>query len=720
MMQNLQKNAGSQDSQKKQNLQKKQSPQKEQNSQKAAEQATDALHYKGNAILRMMSYMKPYRKTAAFCFLLVSMVTILELYKPILIGNAIDRYVNGYQFPYEVMADGDIVYDGMSVRKVTEAKNPDAEYWRMYSYEGIYYLIQGMNLKSLQALSATESAAASSNREIAAANGQLTIRLGEDVWKGEALAKEDLQILRHSDFMGILGSSALYLILLLLLFVCNRVQYYKLQKMGQDIIYEIRQEVFAHIQSLSMRFFDLTPVGTIVTRATNDVESLNEMYSNILVKLFKNTMLIIGLAAVMLVLNVRMALVSFIMLPVVAGLTVLFKKISRKAYQLTRTKITALNTFLSENLSGMKIIQIFNRETVKYKEFCGKSQELFRANYREMMVFAIFRPSIYFVSVIALVIVISNGSSLVFQDVISIGTLYVFIQYIKSFFEPIQELAEQFSTLQNAIASAEKIFTILDIEPIVKEKENPIVLDEIKGKIEFKHVWFAYNDEDFILKDVSFTIEPGEKVAFVGATGAGKSSILNLIGRYYDIQKGEILIDGVNIKDMTTDQIRRAIGQVQQDVFIFTGDIQSNIRLRDTSISHAKVVQAAETVNASHFIEALPQKYSEPVSERGATFSAGQRQLLSFARTLAYQPNILILDEATANIDTETEQWIQEALFRLMEGRTTIMVAHRLSTIQHADKIMVMHKGRIRESGTHQELLEKNGIYKKLYELQLA
>lgn len=682
-------------------------------------QAADGLQYKGNAILRMLSYMKPYKKTAAFCFFLVSMVTVLELYKPILIGNAIDRYVNGYQFPYEVMADGDIVYDGVSVRKVTEAKNPDAEYWRMYSYEGTYYLIRGMNMEKLETLSLTESAAAA-GREITVEDGQLTVRLKDEMWMGSALRKEDLQVLRRSDFMGILGSSALYLALLVLLFVCNRVQYYKLQKMGQDIIYEVRQEVFAHIQSLSMRFFDLTPVGTIVTRATNDVESLNEMYSNILVKLFKNSMLIIGLAAVMLVLNVRMALVSFIMLPVVAGLTILFKKISRRAYQLTRTKITALNTFLSENLSGMKIIQIFNREAVKYKEFCGKSQELFRANYREMMVFAIFRPSIYFVSVIALVIVISNGSSLVFQDVISIGTLYVFIQYIKSFFEPIQELAEQFSTLQNAIASAEKIFTILDIEPVVKEKENPVVLDEIKGKIEFKHVWFAYNDEDFILKDVSFTIEPGEKVAFVGATGAGKSSILNLIGRYYDIQKGEILIDGVNIKDMTTDQIRRAIGQVQQDVFIFTGDIESNIRLRDRSISHAKVVQAAETVNASRFIEALPHKYNEPVSERGATFSAGQRQLLSFARTLAYQPNILILDEATANIDTETEQWIQEALFRLMEGRTTIMVAHRLSTIQHADKIMVMHKGRIRESGTHQELLEKNGIYKKLYELQLA
>jgi ATP-binding cassette subfamily B protein len=296
----------------------------------------------------------------------------------------------------------------------------------------------------------------------------------------------------------------------------------------------------------------------------------------------------------------------------------------------------------------------------------------------------------------------------------------VFTQYISSFYEPIQELSEQFSTLQSAIASAEKIFTLLDEKPIIQEREDPIVLPEIKGRIEFKHVWFAYQGEDYVLKDVSFVIEPGEKVAFVGATGAGKSSILNLIGRYYDIQKGEILIDGVNIKDMTRDQIRSAIGQVQQDVFIFTGDIKSNIRLHNEEITDEQIRAAAKEVNASRFIEKLPDGYDEKVSERGSTFSAGQRQLLSFARTLAFDPTILILDEATANIDTETEQWIQDALAKLMNGRTTIMVAHRLSTIQHADQIIVMHHGRIREQGTHQELLEQNGIYRKLYDLQLS
>lgn len=322
-------------------------------------------------------------------------------------------------------------------------------------------------------------------------------------------------------------------------------------------------------------------------------------------------------------------------------------------------------------------------------------------------------------SIVALVIIIWFGGKFVLSGAITMGTLFIFIQYIGSFFEPIQEMAEQFSTLQSAMASAEKIFTILDEKPQIVNKQNPVVADEIKGKIEFKNVWFAYENEDWILKDISFTINPGEKVAFVGATGAGKSSILNLIGRYYDIQKGEILIDGVNIKDLSTDQLRGAIGQVQQDVFIFTGDIKSNIRLRDDNITYEQIRKSAEYVNAAYFIENLPNSYDEKVTERGSTLSAGQRQLLSFARTLAFNPKILVMDEATANIDTETEQLIQEALEKLMTNRTTIMVAHRLLTIQHADNIIVMHKGKIRESGTHQQLLNKNGIYKKLYELQL-
>lgn len=522
-----------------------------------------------------------------------------------------------------------------------------------------------------------------------------------------------------SNFKGVTKIASIYLVVLIISFVCNFLQTWILQLTGQKIIYEIRQEVFEHVHNLSLRFFDITPVGRIVTRITNDVEALNEMYANILVKLFKNSIKIIGLAVVMLSIDVKLSLYAFILLPFIIGLTVLFKSISRATYRVARTKLTTINTYLSEHLSGMKLIQIFAREEEKYNEFKGKSKELYKANYKEMMVFAIFRPSIYMLSVISLVIIIGVGSDSVLKGTISMGTLYIFIQYIGSFFEPIQELAEQLGTMQSAMASAEKIFTILDEEPLIVNPDNPKILPEVKGRIEFEHVWFAYEGENWILKDVSFVIEPGKRAAFVGATGAGKSSILNLIGRYYDIQKGRITIDGVDIKELSTEQLRGAIGQVQQDVFIFTGDIKGNIRLKNEDITDEEIKRAADFVNASSFIEKLNHTYEEVVTERGSTLSAGQRQLLSFARTLAYDPAILVMDEATANIDTETEQLIQEALEKLMEGRTTIMVAHRLSTIQHADTILVMHKGEVREVGTHQELLSMNGIYKKLYELQL-
>ncbi|BCJ96442.1 lipid A ABC transporter permease/ATP-binding protein [Anaerocolumna cellulosilytica] len=570
-----------------------------------------------SVLLRLLAYAKPYWHWMLLAFLLVLCITGLELYRPVLVGDAIDEFIG----------------------------------------------------------------------------------------KG--------------NFNGIKQTAVIYLLVLIGSFVCNFFQTWILQLTGQSIIYNIRQEVFEHVHKLSLRFFDITPVGRIVTRVTNDVEALNEMYANILVKLFKNLIKIVGLAVVMLSIDIRMSLYSFILLPVIIGLTLLFKTISRATYRVVRTKITFINTYLSEHLSGMKLIQIFAREKEKYEEFKEKSRDLYRANFKEMMVFAIFRPSIYILSIISLVIILWVGGNSVLAGTVSIGTLYIFIQYIGSFFEPIQELAEQLGTLQSAMASAEKIFTIMDEKPMIENPRNPVNLPAIKGRIEFEHVWFAYEEENWILKDVSFVIEPGQRAAFVGATGAGKSSILNLIGRYYDIQKGKITVDGVDISELSTEQLRGAIGQVQQDVFIFTGDIKSNIRLKNDEISDEEVHQAAAYVNAADFIEKLSNAYEETVTERGATLSAGQRQLLSFARTLAYDPAILVMDEATANIDTETEQLIQEALEKLMEGRTTIMVAHRLSTIQHADKIIVMHKGKVRESGTHQQLLNVDGIYKKLYELQL-
>lgn len=524
----------------------------------------------------------------------------------------------------------------------------------------------------------------------------------------------------NGDYDVIIATAIKYAVVLALSFAFNIAQTWILQKTGQNIILQMRKDLYRHIQSLGSRYFDITPVGKLVTRVINDVEALNEMYSGILVQLFRNIVKIVGLAGVMLVLDVRLAAISFVLMPLVIGLTVLCQKIARNIYRLYRTRLTDINTFLSEHLSGMKIIQIFGRQERKFEEFHDKNTKLYKAFYREMLMYAVFRPLIYILSILSLMIVLWFGSRNVFDEIISVGTLYIFSNYIRSFFDPIQELAEQFSTLQSSIASAEKIFTVMDEDEFIPEVENPKQPDKITGKIEFDHVWFAYDGENYVLKDVSFVINPGEKVAFVGATGAGKSSILNLIGRYYDIQKGHIYIDGIDIRQLSKKQLRSAIGQMQQDVFIFEGDVAYNIRLNDDDITDAQVKAAAEYVNASHFIEKLPQGYHEPVTERGATFSAGERQLLSFARTLAHNPSILVMDEATANIDTETEILIQEALEKLMDGRTTIMVAHRLSTIQHADCIMVMHKGRICERGTHRELLEQDGIYRKLYELQIS
>lgn len=655
---------------------------------------------------RLLSYLKPHKWVMTLATVLVLFIIAVELYRPIIIGNAIDQYINGYYHPYveaDVSASDAINWNGLVLsRNQAVSKADSASFYQIFLWKDHYYMAENLTRTECTALQNADTSV-----------------LKNYVKEGaQKLTSNDLKVLRQNDFKGILKAGILFLLLLFSGFFLNLADTWLLQKMGQQIVYKLREETFTHIHSLSLSFFNTTPVGKLVTRVSNDTEAVNELFSTFLVKLFKNVVKIIGYAVVMLSINVKMAGISFLLLPLVAILTFVFRHLSRKAYQITRNKITELNTFLSEHISGMKLIQIFAREKEKYSEFEGKSMELYRANFREIMTFAIFRPSIYLVSVIAMILVIRTGSLSVLNGSLSLGTLFVFITYISSFFEPIQELSEQLGTLQSSIASAEKIFSVLDVKPEIVSPTDPAPVN-ILGEIEFRHVWFAYEEENYILKDVSFVIHPGEKAAFVGATGAGKSTILNLIGRYFDIQKGQILIDGIDIHEIDLDVLRGAIGQVQQDVFIFTGDIKSNISLNNEAISPDDVRRAAEIVNADPFIQKLPHGYDEPVTERGSTLSAGQRQLLSFARTLAYDPKILVLDEATANIDTETETLITQALARLMDGRTTIMVAHRLSTIQHADKIIVMHHGEIKESGTHQELLAKDGLYKKLYELQL-
>lgn len=667
------------------------------------------IEYTGNIFSRLAAYVKPYIKQMVISLILVLLITGFELLKPVLIGDAIDLYIEGYNTPYGITETSDLQFQGDYLTKDLEKCT---SFSQLVMYQDDYYYFKDLDKTQSDAL--YDLSQKSFSPESVDENHMVLLGV-----EGTRMAKDDLKVLRNNDFHGLLKIGVLYVVVLVANLICTFAQTWILQLTGQNIIYTMREQLFKHIHGLPLRYFDTHPVGRIVTRVTNDVESLHEMYANILIRLFKNVVKIIGLAGVMLYMDVKLALCSFILVPVVAILTVISKRLSRKIHRAIRTKISNLNTFLSENISGMRLIQIFANEQLKYDEFSNKSYDLYKANMQQISVFAFFQPLIYFISQVAVAILLYVGGKGVLESSVSLGMLYIFINYISNFFEPIQSLAEQFSTLQNALASSEKIFTVLDEKNPIVEKDEPTVLGEVKGKIEFRNVWFAYEKEDYVLKDVSFVIQPGEKVAFVGATGAGKSSILNLIGRYYDIQKGQILIDDVDIRELSKKEIREAIGQVQQDVFIFTGDIKSNIRLLNEEIDIDVVKESAKTVNAAHFIEQLPQQYDEPVSERGSTLSSGQRQLLSFARTLAFDPKILVMDEATANIDTETEQLITEALERLMDGRTTIMVAHRLSTIQHADNIIVMHKGRIREMGTHQELLKNDGIYKKLYELQL-
>ena len=674
--------------------------------------------YHGRLYSRLFGYMKPYLGRFMLAVAMMLMVTVFSLVKPLLIARAIDTYIEGYSGIYAVVSaeEGEIAYDGMYLTKNDSASEASA-YAILLLHDDRYYFYGGLSREQAETL---HEYAAEGLPIAAADEAQMTLNMEDgSQLSGACLDADALKLLRSTDYKGVLTIGLIYAVLVIVQTVMNALQRYILLCTGQDIIYNVRNEVFRHIHTLPLRFFDTHAAGQIDTRVTNDVESLNRMYSMVLVNLICNAVTIIGYVVVMLRLSVRLALVSFVALPIVFALTWIFRIISRRIYRVVRTKVSQLNIFLSEHISGMKLIQIFAREKEKFAEFTQRSDDLFRSRMRELTASAIFRPLTNFVANLALAAIIWYGAHSVLAGVLTVGVLYVFTSYIRSIFDPIQELAEQFSTLQSALAAAEKIFTLLDEKNTIEEKPQPTRLGTVRGKIEFKHVWFAYDGEEFVLRDVSFVIHPGEKVAFVGATGAGKSSILNLIARYYDIQKGQILIDDVDIRDLSLEELRHAIGQMQQSVHIFTGDVKTNIRLLNDEISMEQVRAAAKAVNADGFIEKLPNGYDEPLTEGGTNLSFGQRQLISFARTLVIDPAILVMDEATANIDTETETLIQDALKTMMEGRTTIMVAHRLSTIQHADNIIVMHHGRIRESGTHQELLARNGIYRKLYDLQL-
>lgn len=528
----------------------------------------------------------------------------------------------------------------------------------------------------------------------------------------------DVNLTMAKDYSILVKLAGILVVLIVSGSVTQYFQAVLLKTTGQKILFDIRNEVFNHIQLMEIDFFNKIPIGKLVTRVANDTETLNEMYTNVIIISIKNILLLVGITVAMMMLSVRLTLYIYMVMPILAIFTIIFRRYSKKIFQRIRENVAKVNAYLSEHISGMKIIQIFAREEAKYDEFVKINSDLNRANKDQILAFGLYGPSIYMLRLFATAITIYFGARYIKLDVIDIGILIAFINYINRFFNPVQQLAEQFNVFQSAMASAERLFELLDRKPANFDSENAIDMNDIKGEIEFKNVWFAYNDEDWILKDVSFKILPGETAAFVGETGAGKTTILSLIGKYYNYQKGDILIDGVSIRDIKTKSVRGYVGQMLQDVFIFTGDIKSNIKLLDNEIKQEEVEDAAKYVNAHEFIERLPNKYNEKVYERGATLSTGQRQLLSFARTLVRKPRILILDEATSNIDTNTEKLIQDALEKIMKGRTTLVVAHRLSTIQKADKIVVLKSGKVMEVGSHDELNNKKGYYHKLVQLQ--
>lgn len=672
--------------------------------------------YDSKLMKRLLSYAKPYWHLLLICVILLMIITLTNLARPYLLKIAIDDYIIGYQQPmYEL--DQNSTVKGIRFNGklyVRENDIPQSLYAQLanvtkkiiINVNGEYYLVDGVINNDKE------------NVQVVKEDDKYIIKTENQTFTADLLSEEQYRLFRQNDIDSLSKLGIIFLSVVGLGFLFNYLQVYILHYTSQKIIFNIRQEVFSHLHKMSLTYFDNNPVGRLVTRVTNDTETLNEMYTNVLINLFKDIFLLVGIIIAMLKLNYKLALITFLVIPLILIASIIFRIKIREVYRLVRIRLARINATLNENITGMETVHIFKKEDKKFKEFDNINKDYYDAAKREIKVYAIFRPTIEVIRSLGIALLIWFGGRDVLSGFVEFGVLYAFVNYLEQFFQPITDLTEKYNILQSAMASSERIFMILDKEEDIKNPATPKPLGNVKGKIEFKNVWFAYEDENWVLQDVSFTINPGETVAFVGATGAGKSSIINLISRFYDIQKGKILIDGKNIKEIDKYELRQHIGVVLQDVFLFTGTIKDNIRLNNADICDKKLEEVSKYVNAHNFISKLPKGYNEPVMERGATLSSGQKQLIAFARALSFNPDILILDEATSNIDTETERLIQDALLKLIKGRTTIAIAHRLSTIQHSDKIIVLHKGRIREIGTHQDLLQKEGIYYDLYRLQ--
>ncbi|MHB1128300.1 MAG: ABC transporter ATP-binding protein [Bacillota bacterium] len=668
--------------------------------------------YDSQLMRRLLTYARPYWKGILLSIALLLAITVADLSRPYFIKIAIDDHITALSKPMVAFpvdsAPGDaqgIIFGNIMLVRESSLKNSTTyPRYQVLHYRDAYYLAQGV--------------ASANDFRIVPEGVAFRVETGNKVIPAQKLTAAELERFRRPDIQAVERLGLIYLAVIILSFLLNYVQAFLLQWTGQRIIYDIRQHVFTHLQKMSLAFFDRNPVGRLVTRVTNDTEALNEMYTAVLINLFKDIFLLVGIIVVMIRLDLRLSLIGFTTVPLIIAATVIYQRFARAAYREVRTWLAHANTAFQENISGIRVIQAFHREDHQYGQFREVNRELYRANIKELLSYALFRPSMDLIFSLGLAMLIWFGGGNVIQGVVEFGVLYALINYTEQFFHPINDLSEKYTILQSAMASSERIFHLLDTEPAIKDPEQPRTLTKVKGEVRFDQVWFAYHPGQWVLRDVSFTVQPGQTVALVGPTGAGKTSVINLLSRFYDIQQGAIYLDGVDIRELKKEDLRRSIGLVLQDVFLFAGDIGGNIRLNNTAITDARLEEVARYVNAHGFISRLPGGYAEEVQERGSTLSAGERQLLAFARTLAFEPPVLVLDEATANIDTETEALIQDALGKLTTGRTTLIIAHRLSTIQHADKIIVLHRGRIREEGTHQELLARRGLYYRLYQLQ--
>lgn len=678
-------------------------------------------------LARLLSYTKPYWKNIALCILLAFFIVVAELAKPYMIKIAIDDRINGLNQPMIAVPalevdklaayGGSVLWKDKAYVRLTHKEKEMVsaqadQFWlrrQVVEADGQYWMLNGWTEGLIGEKLALEQLA----------NGDWEYKANGKAIAAELLDEDALKLFRQQDYYGFIMLGLWFLLTVISASVLSFIQSNLLQFTGQSIIYQIRGQLFRHLSRMSMSFYDRNPVGRIVVRVTSDTESLNQLYSQVAVNLVKDIIVLIGIVVIMLQLSLKLTMLSFAVLPVLILITFWYKAVIREAQRKSRVLMARLNAFLAENLSGMRITQLFTREERQQEHFHKFGMEHYEAGMRGTTINSIFQPAIGLLGNVAVALLLWYGGANVLEGAISFGVVYAFTHYIRQFFQPLMSLAEKYSQIQAAMVGAERIFELLDEKPDIENagmtKQLPA---NLKGEIIFDHVWFAYQGEEWVLKDVSFRIEPGQKVAFVGATGAGKSSIIQLINRFYDIQKGRITIDGVDIRDIPLEQLRHTVGIVQQDVFLFSGDIASNIRLQEKHITDEQVKEAARMVHMDEFIKKQPDGYRTLLGERGINLSLGQRQLLSFARAIVFRPRILILDEATSNIDTETELIVQGALHTISEGRTTLIVAHRLSTIQHADQIIVMHKGRVRESGNHFSLLALQGYYYRLFEMQ--